>query len=185
MSRFFLVLTLLIATQSILAYDGQGCRESDHIICRQFDQWTVRHYFDIDSLQHRFSDANTTLHLVDENGEKYQIDFQINVNSEGEATLRIPGWITSMHLIADEFKYEWTGKQTLHEFIQPADPSLLNAIADSNSKITVQLTFDQPPGIKEMIESDDGRSSHSYSGTIENRESARSLIWIRAIRRRK
>ena len=72
----------------------------------------------------------------------------------------------------------------LHRNLEPYEQRLA-ACTGSNSKITVQLTFDQPPGIKEMIASDGGLSSHDYSGTIENRESARSLIWIRAIRRRK
>lgn len=148
---------------------------SDHVIVSEFDEWRVRHYFDQNTLVHRFSDAKTTLVLEDGT----EIEFQINRRGgDGDVSVIIPGWYEAVTIETSGDSFQW-GPSRMHTFWGDADAAFLSALAEAQQPVRIDLHYGKPAGISEVMRDLDMEPAGKISGTISHEGSAAALRWIR------
>jgi hypothetical protein len=141
-----------------------------------FGEWSVRHVYDNDTLQYRFSDAKTQIVIGDQG---MSLPFQINRNADGTFNFSFvyawgrwedinffEGWITKVIIYVDSDKYEFTSdNEVLHTFEGEVDKKFLSAVAQANA-IRIELFV---------------RDNLQARGTISTKGSYAALRWLRAI----
>jgi len=138
-----------------------SAQKSDHIIFDSFDDWSVRHVFDQETLEYKYSDAKTTLVMQD--GRK--VEFQVNKsNTDDPVDYILNGWLDKVIIRVSGKEFIAT-QNSMHTFYGKADKELLNAIANSNDRIEIEAIQD----------------GKSYIGSISPKGSSAALRWIRAI----
>jgi len=137
-------------------------QESDHIIYDSFGDWSVRHVFDRETLEFRYSDAKTPLLMSD--GKV--VEFQINRRGgDNRTTYILQGWLDKVIIRIGQKEFAQT-QSGLHTFYGTADLELLNAIANASEPIEIEKIVG------------DGSSK----GTISPKGSSAALRWIRVIK---
>jgi len=152
------LIILLITLMSVSSW----AQKSDHIIYDSFGDWSVRHVFDRETLEFRYSDAKTPLLMSDGR----IVEFQINRRgSDNRTTYILHGWWDKViiRIGQKEFAQAQSG---LHTFYGAADPELLDAIANASEPIEIEK-FD---------------GDISYKGTISPKGSSAALRWIRVVK---
>lgn len=154
--------TLFIAFVAIFSTFNTQAKVSDHVISAVFADWSVRHYFDQQTLSHRFSDAKAIIELSDGS----TMDFQINKRNDGWISYIIQGWWDRVNIQIDGKVFSNT-QSTEHTFYGYGDEmvDLLHAIASTKSNIKVELIS----------------GSIKLNGIISTKGSSGALRWIRVI----
>lgn len=137
-------------------------QKSDHIIYDSFGDWSVRHVFDRETLEFRYSDAKTPLLMSD--GKV--VEFQINRRGGDNWTAYIlQGWWDKVIIRIGQKEFAHT-ESGLHTFYGTADLELLNAIANAADPIEIEKII----------------GDRSYKGTISPKGASAALRWIRVIK---
>lgn len=129
-----------------------------------FGDWKVRHVYDRETFQYRFSDAQSRI-MMDEGD---WVRFDINRDSEGNFYLSTFGWIDQVIIkIGNEtFTQEPLESISFHRFTQDVDTKFLKALANATEDIRVGLSFD----------------GNVKWGTLSPKGSNAALRWIGAIK---
>lgn len=139
-----------------------SARNPDNIISDKFGDWSVRHVFDRESLEFRYSDAKATMHLKD--GKT--MEFQVNRRGGDEWTSYIlNGWWDKVTIKANDVEYI-SEHSSMHTFYGEASTELLSSISNASSLIEIELKS----------------GNETYSGTISPKGSSAALRWIRVIK---
>ncbi|HAT8554025.1 TPA: hypothetical protein ACGVAJ_004447 [Vibrio vulnificus] len=134
----------------------------DNIISDKFGDWSVRHVFDRESLEFRYSDAKVTIHLTDGN----TMEFQVNRRGGDEWTSYIlKGWWDKVTIKANDVEFI-SEQSSMHTFYGEASSELLGYISNASSPIEIELKS----------------GKKIYYGTISPKGSSAALRWIRVIK---
>ncbi len=139
-----------------------GAQNPDNIISDKFGDWSVRHVFDRESLEFRYSDAKVTIHLT--GGDT--VEFQVNRRGGDEWTTYIlKGWWDKVTIKANDVEFI-SEQSSMHTFYGEATPELLGCISNASSPIEIELKS----------------GGNIYTGTISPKGSSAALRWIRVIK---
>lgn len=144
----FLLPLLLAFTSTSFASEFSRLRDT-------FGDWKVRHVYDEETLQYRFSDAKTFLTL----GNDRKLPAQINRTSDGKFEFRfkygvgayedwglfgVGKWVTKVAIEIEGKKYNFRSETGLkvHEFMATVGTDFLRALADAKSPASVHIYVD-------------------------------------------
>ena len=151
-----------LALMSFFVLGSSYAQKNDHVISDNFGDWKVRHYFDRENLEHRFSDARLMIALNDGS----EMAFQINRRSDNWVAYVIDGWWDKVTIIVDGKSFS-ESQSSMHTFYGSDNINeLLNAIASTKDEIKIELT----------------NASRTLTGSISSKGSSSALRWIRVIK---
>lgn len=146
-AKILLLLLSLFMTFTGTAFSSEFFRLRD-----TFGDWKVRHVYNEQNLQHRFSDAKTFMTL----GQHGKLPAQINRTSEGYFHFRfkygigtfqdlgifgVGNWVTNITIkIGDKtFSYKGSARLQVHEFVTKVDHIFLKTLADAKTPASVRI----------------------------------------------
>lgn len=159
----------IVASPSALAEDeiSPQSNQRAHVITDQFDDWRVRHYFDQDSLRHRFSDAKSVIVTGDGQAIPFQFNRRANDNDYPNSII-IPGWIWRVIFVIDGEPLVFEDRPTMHNLYLSIEQDIARSFAMAQAPIEVEITYSGPSGSK-------------VSGVLSPIGTAAALRWIRMI----
>jgi hypothetical protein len=151
-----------LTLMSFFLLNSSYAQKNDHVISDNFGDWKVRHYFDRESLEHRFSDAKSMIVLDDGR----EMEFQINRRSDNWIAYIVDGWWDNVTITVDDKRFS-ESQSSMHIFYGSDNINdLLNAIASTKDEIRIELT----------------NGSRKLVGNISSEGSNSALRWIRVIK---
>ena len=175
-----LIASLLFHLLLALAFTNAAFASELSRLKDTFGDWKVRHVYDEESLQYRFSDAKTFL----TSGKDIKLPAQINRTNDGQFEFRLKygfgrwgdwgvfgagRWVTKVAIEIEDKKFTYSDEagMKVHEFITRVGPDFLSALAKANAPASVNLFI-----------------GTEYVGTaiLPVKGSAAALIWLRAVK---
>lgn len=147
---------------------NQAQANSDHIISASFGDWNVRHVFDYDTLEYRYSDAKTKITLEDGRTATFQINHP-HPTSGLVNTFILGGWLEDVVIVIDKKEYTY-GQSYLHTFYGHVDDNFIKALANTKNPVKIKIRASR------------ASKEWDYKGTISSKGSSAALRWVKALK---